>query len=243
LYRIPEYVLQNCIPDLPPPRAQHAQNLLFLAQNKREKCKKHPLPNSFLQTFARNITKCYKLAKNPLLTSANADFHHPPHLHNPPPDKIPTFHLTPSKPTLYYYTMARYLFTKNQRLLSESDFRAVLAHKCRVENALMRLFVRPNDLNHSRLGISVSRKYGKAVPRNRTKRLAREAFRQNQLHIPSGYDYLLIFLPKRSKKGAAPAKAVDFATVRDSFLRLAETAVQKAQQKLDRNTKNASGEQ
>ncbi|MBE0536910.1 MAG: ribonuclease P protein component [Phycisphaerae bacterium] len=131
--------------------------------------------------------------------------------------------------------MLRYLFKKNQRLVKEADFKGVLAHKCCVYNDFIRLYARPNELGHARLGLSIGRKYGNAVVRNRVKRLAREAFRLSQHDLPSGYDYLLIFPPKRSKKGGSGPRevppAVDFETVRQSLLVLAEKAVRKSRQK------------
>lgn len=131
--------------------------------------------------------------------------------------------------------MHRFTFKKSQRLVTEADFKAVLAYKCCAENDLLRLYIRPNDLGRPRLGISISKKYGKAVVRNRLKRLAREAFRQAQYDIPSGYDYLLIFPLRWSKKTQSEPppdpSTIDFDTVRQSLLRLAETAARKSRQK------------
>ncbi len=143
--------------------------------------------------------------------------------------------------------MRRYFFSKGQRLLKEGDFRRVLAHKCCVYDDLARLYVGRNGLGVCRFGISVSKKYGNAVARNRVKRLGREAFRLSQHDLPSGYDYLLILAPKRSKKGGSVpsvgAPEVDFATIRERFLRLAEKAVRKSRQRCERHMEDATGEQ
>ncbi len=53
-----------------------------------------------------------------------------------------------------------------------------------------------NSLDYSRLGISVGRKFGNAVKRNRAKRLVREFFRRNKHIIPKGYDF--VFLPRKN---------------------------------------------
>ena len=54
------------------------------------------------------------------------------------------------------------------------------------------VYVCENGLPHSRLGLSVSRKNGNAVHRNRMRRLYREAFRLTKQEMPTGLDLVLV---------------------------------------------------
>jgi len=87
-------------------------------------------------------------------------------------------------------------FPKSLRLRSTKQFQRVFADRCSASDDTLILFAVANDLPHCRLGLSVSKKVGNAVVRNRWKRLIREAFRTSQAVLPDGLD--LVVLPQRN---------------------------------------------
>jgi ribonuclease P protein component len=63
--------------------------------------------------------------------------------------------------------------------------------------------IRKNQLSRSRLGITVSKKVGKAVTRNRIKRTIRELFSIEQKLWPGRLDINIIARPSSGRIGAA----------------------------------------
>jgi ribonuclease P protein component len=85
-----------------------------------------------------------------------------------------------------------FAFRKHEHLRRSADFKLVYDRRRSVSNDWLIVYVRENGLPHLRLGLSVSRKYGGAVQRNRLRRLYREAFRLTRDEMPVGLDLILI---------------------------------------------------
>lgn len=80
-------------------------------------------------------------------------------------------------------------------LRGSNDFQRVYRTGKRYEGHLLTVFLLPNSLKQHRLGITASRKaLGRAVDRNRAKRLLREAFRLTKPRLErlkKRYDWVL----------------------------------------------------
>jgi ribonuclease P protein component len=85
----------------------------------------------------------------------------------------------------------RFRLPKRMRLRNARQFRAVYGARVSRHAGPLLVFARPNDLGYSRLGLSVPRRVGTAVARNRVKRLLREAFRLHQHDLPASYDLVV----------------------------------------------------
>jgi ribonuclease P protein component len=86
----------------------------------------------------------------------------------------------------------RFLLKKADRILKRSEFLGLSETGRRLSAYFFIALVAPAKGERSRIGITVSRKVGGAVERNRIKRLAREAFRLNRHLFSRPLDICLI---------------------------------------------------
>ncbi len=91
-----------------------------------------------------------------------------------------------------------------------------LYHTSGYADSFLVLYARRNRTGLNRVGITVSKKLGHAVVRNRTRRRLREIYRLNETRFQPGWDIVVV---ARSRAVEAP-----FAKLTDSYLALAARA-------------------
>ena len=89
---------------------------------------------------------------------------------------------------------------RRRRLSRSAEFERVYRQGRSKGNRFLVLYAFPreddaNDDAGPRLGLSVSRRVGGAVERNRVKRVLREAFWEEAERLPSGSDYVVVARP------------------------------------------------
>lgn len=85
---------------------------------------------------------------------------------------------------------------KENRIRKNMEFkRAYRSGKCFWNRNLV-LYVKRNGSKTTRLGLSVTKKLGNAVVRNKLRRRIKEITRQNLIKIKDGYD--LVVIPKKN---------------------------------------------
>ena len=91
-------------------------------------------------------------------------------------------------------------FPRRVRVRKPADFTRAHNSPAFAADDVLVVKVCRNELPHARLGLSVSRRVGNAVIRNRWKRLIREAFRLSKANFPPGLDLVV-----RPRKEGSPS--------------------------------------
>ncbi len=86
---------------------------------------------------------------------------------------------------------AQFSFPRTDRLTSRRQFTTVYDKGRRVRGSAVTVFGLENQLGHCRVGLTVTRKLGNAVARNRVKRILREIFRLNRLSATGSLDLVV----------------------------------------------------
>jgi len=88
--------------------------------------------------------------------------------------------------------LREYSFPKSHRIKKRRDYIELSKSGNRIQDRYFIVLYKKNQLLGSRLGITVSKKVGGAVNRNRLKRIIREAYRLNRKHLTEHIDINII---------------------------------------------------
>lgn len=77
-------------------------------------------------------------------------------------------------------------------LKKNKDFQIVYKKGKSYANKYLVMYIRSNDLETNRIGISASKKVGNSVVRHRMTRLVRESYRLSEEKFKCGYDIVVI---------------------------------------------------
>jgi len=105
-------------------------------------------------------------------------------------------------------------YTPGDRVRARAEYRAVYETGGAIHTAHLVFYALAAEAGVRRLGITVPKKTGKAVERNRIKRLVREVFRRERGSLPDGC--VLVVNAKRD------ASRLDFEGVTLAFARVCE---------------------
>ena len=100
----------------------------------------------------------------------------------------------------------------SEALKRNEDFREVYSTGKSFANKYLIMYVKNNNLDKNRLGISVSKKVGNSVIRHRVTRLIRESYRLSENSFISGLDIVVV--------ARANAKGKDYLEIESALLHL-----------------------
>ncbi|WAA12296.1 ribonuclease P protein component [Fervidibacillus halotolerans] len=99
---------------------------------------------------------------------------------------------------------------KKYRIKKNEEFQRIFKKGKSAANRQFIIYRLENERDHFRIGLSVSKKIGNAVVRNRIKRYIRQVFHELEQEIRPSYDLIII--------ARKPAKDMDYHEVKQSLI-------------------------
>lgn len=100
----------------------------------------------------------------------------------------------------------------SESLKKNKDFQVVYRNGKSYANKYLVMYVRKNELNKNRIGISASKKVGNSVVRHHLARLIRENYRLLEENFQCGYDIIIVV--------RVSAKEITFADMKSALIHL-----------------------
>lgn len=97
-----------------------------------------------------------------------------------------------------------FLLPAERRIRRSEQFQQIYHLRQTAGDNHLLVFAARNRCQIARFGVSVSKKHGNAVVRNRLKRLLREAFRLTQHELPTNLDLILIPRQRSRSQSTSP---------------------------------------
>lgn len=111
--------------------------------------------------------------------------------------------------------MGTFSLSKPERLLKRADFEKLSEEGNRIDSDYFVILYSRNGFGKLRLGVTVSKRVGRAVTRNRVKRLVREHFRLRKALFSDSYDVNVIAKGGTSNLSSREIRGALEAIVRD----------------------------
>ncbi len=105
-----------------------------------------------------------------------------------------------------------------------------------IENSFFITFVIRNSLPFSRIGISIRKRFGSAVKRNRLKRLIKEVYRTRKILFPAGYD--ILFIARRDLSDAFKEYSLGYKDIERKILNITVNKMKRVNEYESSDTKS-----
>ncbi len=125
---------------------------------------------------------------------------------------------------------------KTELIRKKADFKRVLNSGTVIEDKFFIIIMFYNGLPFSRIGISIRKKFGSAVKRNRLKRLGKEVYRTRKMLFPSGYD--ILFIARRELSDSFKCNNIGYTDIEKKILNITVNMMKRVNGHESSNTKS-----